>query len=297
MIRVENLNKSYGAQQAVINLSFDVRAGENLVLLGTSGCGKTTTLRMINRLIAPDSGKIYIDNRDTSLEKPEILRRSIGYVLQNHGLFPHYSVMDNIAIVPKLLNWSLGAIQERASELMAKLNLDPSLKNMYPASLSGGQQQRVGLARALMVDPPVLLMDEPFGALDTLTRMHIRKDFLQLDELVRKTIILVTHDVQEAFELGDRICLMDKGRIVQIGRPEELLFKPENAFVKDFLAEHRLQLELKSVKLSALSNLKTEVNDQSVWDRMDALLNGDRGQEQTQEMKGLMNAFMAYKNT
>ena len=297
MIRVENLNKSFSGQQAVIDLSFEVQEGENLVLLGTSGCGKTTTLRMINRLIAPDSGHVYIDNRDTSLERPEILRRGIGYVLQNHGLFPHYTVMDNIAIVPKLLNWNPLAIQERADELLGKLNLDPSLKNMYPAALSGGQQQRVGLARALMVDPPVLLMDEPFGALDTLTRMHIRKDFLQLDELVRKTIIMVTHDVQEAFELGDRICLMNKGRIVQLGRPEELLFKPANAFVKDFLAEHRLQLELKSVRLSALYNLETGAADQSVWDKMDALLTSERGQEQTQEIKGLMNAFMAYKNT
>ena len=297
MIRVENLNKSYHGEPAVINLSFDVRAGENLVLLGTSGCGKTTTLRMINRLIVPDSGKIYIDNRDTTLEKPEILRRGIGYVLQNHGLFPHYTVLENIAVVPRLLNWNSTAIHKRADELLDKLNLDRALKNTYPAALSGGQQQRVGLARALMVDPPVLLMDEPFGALDTLTRMQIRKDFLELDELVRKTIIMVTHDVQEAFELGDRICLMDKGRIVQIGRPDELLFKPENVFVRNFLADHRLQLELKSVKLSALFDLETRLQDQSVWDKMDMLLNGDRGVEQTEEIKALMNAFMAYKNT
>lgn len=297
MIRVENLSKSYKGQPAVSNLSFDVPEGENMVLLGTSGCGKTTTLRMINRLITPDSGHIYINNRDTLLERPEILRRNIGYVLQNHGLFPHYTVMENIAVVPRLLNWSNSAIQKRADELLAKLNLDFTLKNVYPAALSGGQQQRVGLARALMVNPPVLLMDEPFGALDTLTRMRIRKEFLQLDELIRKTIIMVTHDVQEAFELGDRICLMDKGRIVQIGTPDELLFKPENTFVRNFLADHRLQLELKSVKLSAIGHLENGPKVRSVWDKMDALLNGDRGQVQTQEIKALMNAFMAYRNT
>jgi len=295
MIRVENLNKSYAGLAAVIDLSFDVPAGENLVLLGTSGCGKTTTLRMINRLIMPDSGRVFINNSDTSLEKPEILRRGIGYVLQNHGLFPHYTVLENIAVVPKLLNWDNAAIHKRADELLVKLKLDLSLKTAYPAALSGGQQQRVGLARALMVDPPVLLMDEPFGALDTITRMHIRRDFLELDELVRKTIIMVTHDVQEAFELGDRICLMDKGCMVQIGRPEELLFKPENTFVKDFFSDHRLQLELKSVKVSTLFSVKGGGGDISVWEKMDLLLNGNRGAEQTQEIEALMNAFMAYK--
>ncbi len=206
MIKAENLVRKFGQLTAVNNISFAVEEGENLILLGTSGCGKTTTLRMINRLIEPDSGTIFINGTDIRTQQPEILRRSIGYVLQNHGLFPHYTVAENIAIVPRLLKWKNEAVRKRADELFEKLNLDPSLKNKYPADLSGGQQQRVGLARSLMVNPPVLLMDEPFGALDNLTRISIRGEFRMLDELVKKTIIMVTHDIQEAFEMGDRIC-------------------------------------------------------------------------------------------
>jgi osmoprotectant transport system ATP-binding protein len=252
MISAKKLVKSFGGPAAVNDISFDVKEGENLILLGTSGCGKTTTLRMINRLIEPDSGTVYINGANIREIGPEILRRGIGYVLQNHGLFPHYTVAENIAIVPKLLKWDKQEIRKRGEELFQKLNLDPALADKYPAALSGGQQQRVGLARSLMVNPPVLLMDEPFGALDNVTRTAIRKEFGQLDELVKKTIIMVTHDVQEAFEMGDRICLMDKGQIRQIGTPAELLFNPANAFVSSFFEEQRLQLELKSVLMGDL---------------------------------------------
>ncbi|MDB5157581.1 MAG: ATP-binding cassette protein [Mucilaginibacter sp.] len=250
MIRVDHLSKSFGKTKAVDHISFEVNEGENLILLGTSGCGKTTTLKMINRLIEPTGGKVFINGRDIMEQSPEVLRRSIGYVLQNNGLFPHYTVAENIAIVPQLLKWDSRQIKHRVSELLEKLHLDKKYLNVYPNELSGGQQQRVGLARALIANPPLLLMDEPFGALDNVTRSKIHAEFKALDELKRKTIIMVTHDVQEAFELGDRICLMDKGRIIQNGAPAELLFNPINTFVKDFLKEQRLQLEFKAIRLN-----------------------------------------------
>lgn len=293
MIKAENLIRKFDNSIAVNDISFEVKEGENLILLGTSGCGKTTTLRMINRLIAPDSGTIFLDGVDISTRQPEELRRGIGYVLQNHGLFPHYTVAENIAIVPRLLKWKNEDIRKRADELFQKLNLDPALADKYPAALSGGQQQRVGLARSLMVNPPVLLMDEPFGALDNLTRISIRKEFKALDELVKKTVVMVTHDVQEAFEMGDRICLMDKGEIKQIGTPEDLLFHPANDFVADFFKEQRLQLELKSV---LIAGLLPGYSDQkiTVWERMEELLQTGSN-EDSAGMEDLMRAFSAYK--
>jgi osmoprotectant transport system ATP-binding protein len=249
MITVEQLSKNFGEIKAVDGISFEVKEHETLVLLGTSGCGKTTTLKMINRLIEPTSGTIRIDGQSIFDQSPELLRRGIGYVLQNNGLFPHYTVAENIAIVPQLLKWDSRRIEKRIGELIEKLHLSPDQLKAYPNELSGGQQQRVGLARALVADPPVLLMDEPFGALDNVTRSKIHAEFKALDELKRKTIIMVTHDVQEAFELADRICLMDKGKIIQIGTPAELLFKPVNYFVDSFLKEQRLQLEFRAIRI------------------------------------------------
>jgi osmoprotectant transport system ATP-binding protein len=249
MIRAEHLSKYYGAVKAVDDISFEVKEHENLILLGTSGCGKTTTLKMLNRLIEPTSGSIEINGKNISSQKPEELRRGIGYVLQNNGLFPHYTVAENIAIVPQLLKWDEKKTETRIAELIGKLHLSPDQLKCYPNELSGGQQQRVGLARALVADPPILLMDEPFGALDNITRANIRAEFKDLDELKKKTIVMVTHDVQEAFDLGDCICLMDKGKIVQSGTPADLLFNPVNDFVKDFLKDQRLQLEFKTVRI------------------------------------------------
>ncbi len=249
MIKVEKLSKHFGKIKAVNGISFEVKEHENLILLGTSGCGKTTTLKMINRLIEPSGGDIFIGGKNIFEQQPEVLRRGIGYVLQNNGLFPHYTVAQNIAVVPQLLKWDKKRTEKRVSELLEKLHLSTDYLNAYPNELSGGQQQRIGLARALVADPPVLLMDEPFGALDNVTRSKIHAEFKALDELKRKTIIMVTHDVQEAFELGDRICLMDKGKIVQEGTPTELLFNPENRFVKSFLQEQRLQLEFKTIRM------------------------------------------------
>ena len=212
MIKVEQLSKHFGNVKAVDGISFELADHEKLILLGTSGCGKTTTLKMINRLIEPTSGSIFIDGKNIYGQSPEILRRRIGYVLQNNGLFPHYTVAENITIVPQLLKWDSKRTEKRIAELLEKLHLSTDQLKAYPNELSGGQQQRVGLARALVADPPVLLMDEPFGALDNVTRSKIHAEFKALDELKQKTVIMVTHDVQEAFELGDCICLMDKER-------------------------------------------------------------------------------------
>lgn len=245
MISLKGVSKNFGEIKAVDSISIDAYDKEILVLLGISGCGKTTTLKMINRLIETDRGTITIDGKDIRSGKPEDLRKSIGFVMQHAGLFPHYTIKKNIAIVPDLLGWNTKRIHDRTQELMQKLRLDPSLLNHYPHELSGGQQQRVGIARALIANTPILLMDEPFGALDAITKSAIHSEFKNLDELQNKTIILVTHDIMEAFELGHRICLMDKGHIVQIGTPREMLYNPANNFVKDFFAHNRLLLEYK----------------------------------------------------
>jgi len=252
MIVVENLAKSFEHTVAVKDVSFTVQQGKTMVLLGTSGCGKTTTLKMINRLIVPDAGKIWIGGEDISTGRPEALRRKIGYVLQNNGLFPHYTVAENIAVVPSLLGWDKTRIRTRVFELLEKLKLPADYAALYPHQLSGGQQQRVGIARALAARPPVLLMDEPFGALDPVTRAATKKDLAAVDEFKDKTIVMVTHDVQEAVELGDEICLMDSGRIVQKGTAQELLFQPKHDFVRIFFKEQQLPLELRTVTLAAL---------------------------------------------
>ncbi|MES2278136.1 MAG: ATP-binding cassette domain-containing protein [Bacteroidota bacterium] len=314
MIRVKQLSKDFCGFKAVDSIDFDVAEGENLVLLGTSGCGKTTTLKMLNRLIEPTSGEVWIGDKNILQQQPEQLRRGIGYVLQNTGLFPHYTVFDNISVVPKLLGWDDAKIKSRIDELMEKLHLDTGVLQTYPGQLSGGQQQRVGLARALVADPPVLLMDEPFGALDNVTRTKIQAEFKQLDELTRKTIIMVTHDVQEAFELGDRICLMDKGKIMQIGTPSELLFNPANDFVRDFLQGQRLQLEFKAITLNdiweqlpdAITESTTMIApDMNVWAAMEQLkasgsaINLQRpnsNQSKSVSFEQLMAAFNQYQN-
>jgi osmoprotectant transport system ATP-binding protein len=293
MIKVEHLSKHFGKVKAVDDISFNVNEHENLILLGTSGCGKTTTLKMLNRLIEPTHGKIFINDKNILKQPPEILRRGIGYVLQNNGLFPHYTVGQNIAIVPQLLKWDKKQIEHRVSELLEKLHLSKDYLNVYPNELSGGQQQRVGLARALVADPPVLLMDEPFGALDNVTKAKIHAEFKALDELKKKTIIMVTHDVQEAFELGDRICLMDAGKIVQQGTPAELLFKPKNKFVEDFLKEQRLQLEFRSVLLRDIKQQISGFNKgESVWSAMEKLKSS---RDRSEEFEQLMVAFYQYK--
>lgn len=269
MITVESVSKSFKNRPAVDDISFAVHEKEILVLLGTSGCGKTTTLKMINRLIESDSGRILIDGKNIKDHNVEQLRMGIGYVMQNSGLFPHYTVAENIAVVPKLQKWNSKQIKDRTEELIQKLHLSGDVLKRFPHELSGGQQQRVGIARALIANTPVLLMDEPFGALDNMTKSEIHNEFKTLDELKNKTIILVTHDVSEAFELGHRICLMDKGKIIQIGTPKEMIYRPANDFVKNFFANNRLTLEYQITKISDLQfknvSEKRFNEDQNIW--------------------------------
>jgi len=287
MIELKGISKKFGDIDAVKQVSFSVAEKETLVLLGTSGCGKTTTLKMINRLIEPDGGQIFINDKNITDQDPDVLRKGIGYVMQNIGLFPHYTIAENIALVPKLLKWDKEKIKSRIRELIQKLHLPENTLVMYPHELSGGQQQRVGLARALVTDPSVLLMDEPFGALDNVTRTSIQKEFKALEELKRKTIVMVTHDVQEAFELADRICLMDKGEVVQIGTPKELLYRPINDFAQNFLAGQRLALEFKIINIQdiwpylpneTIHEEESKSADLSIWEAMELLRNNDRSE-------------------
>lgn len=230
------LTKKYPGVTAVDRVSFSIAPGETFGLIGTSGCGKTTTLKMLNRLIEPTSGKIFIEGEDIRQSKPEKLRQGIGYVIQNTGLFPHYTVAENVAVVPRLQQWKEKRIGDRTAKLLKLVGLPPEqFTRRYPRELSGGQQQRVGLARALAADPPIVLLDEPFGALDRITRSQIQQEFKQLESLLNKTMVLVTHDVMEAVTLCDRLCLMDRGKVEQIGTPKQLLFQPHNAFVRNFL--------------------------------------------------------------
>lgn len=253
MIEVKQLTKKYGDTKAVYAVSFSVAAQETLVLLGTSGSGKTTTLKMLNRLVEPSSGVIRINGEDALQQAPEHLRRKIGYAIQNVGLFPHYTVAQNVGIVPQLLGWSQYEIDKRVNELLDRLKIPAAeFAQRLPSELSGGQKQRVGIARALAADPPVLLLDEPFGALDPITRHEIVQEFKELDNLANKTIVLVTHDVFEAIELGDRIVLLDKGEVQQVGTPQDLIFRPANDFVRQFFDSQRFQLELKAVTLGEI---------------------------------------------
>ncbi|MGY8625203.1 ABC transporter ATP-binding protein [Chromobacterium violaceum] len=234
MIEIANVSKAFHGAPAVSDLSLTVADGEFAVLVGTSGSGKSTMLKMLNRLLAPDSGEIRIAGRDIRAQPPEQLRRHIGYAIQSVGLFPHWTVEQNIAAVPQLLKWPRPRIQARVDELLALLRLPDGLRRRYPHQLSGGQQQRVGVARALAADPDLLLMDEPFGALDPVTRANLQQELARIHRLSGKTIILVTHDIDEALLLGQRIAVMDQGRIQQQGSPRDILLHPANDFVRGF---------------------------------------------------------------
>ncbi|MCQ1576279.1 ABC transporter ATP-binding protein [Streptomyces parvus] len=241
MIRFEHVTKRYAdGTTAVDDLSFEVAEGELVTLVGPSGCGKTTTMKMVNRLIEPTEGGIFLDGDDISTIDPVQLRRRIGYVIQQVGLFPHKTVLENTATVPHLLGWKRGKGRERAAELLDLVGLDPSVYgDRYPEQLSGGQRQRVGVARALAADPPVLLMDEPFGAVDPVVREHLQNEFLKLQAQVRKTVLFVTHDIEEAVRLGDRIAVYGQGRIEQFDSPATVLGAPATPYVADFVGADR----------------------------------------------------------
>lgn len=236
MISLEHVTKRYGHHTVVDDLSIEIAEGDVVVLIGPSGCGKTTTLRMINRLIEPTSGRILIDGIDATTLKPEELRQHIGYAIQSVGLFPHLTVAENIATVPKLLGWKAGRIASRCEEMLGLVGLDPAqYSRKYPRQLSGGEAQRVGVARALAADPPILLMDEPFGAVDPLNRDRLQGEFLRIQRDLKKTVVFVTHDVDEAIRLADKIALIRNGHLEQYDSPEQLLDHPATKFVHDFV--------------------------------------------------------------
>jgi len=251
MITIEKLVKIYpDGTQAVKDLSFTVEKGEVCVLLGPSGCGKTTTMKMINRLIPISGGKIYINGQDNTGINADQLRRDIGYAIQQIGLFPHMTVGGNIQVVPVLKGWPEAKRRARARELLDLVGLDPdTYYNRYPAELSGGQRQRVGVARCLGADPEILLMDEPFGAIDPITRSRLQDEFLKIQEEIRKTIVFVTHDLGEALKMGDKIALMRAGELVQFDTPSNLLYQPKNEFVRKFVGADRALQGLRLLKL------------------------------------------------
>jgi len=245
MIRLSHVSKTFdgGSTYAVRDLSLDVAQGETLVLLGSSGCGKTTTLKMINRLLERTEGAIELDGDDVSTLEPVSLRRRIGYVFQGIGLFPHMTIEQNVAIVPRLLGWPRTRRRDRAHELLNLVGLEPqTYAARYPRELSGGQQQRIGVARALAVDPEYLLMDEPFGALDALTRDTLQQELLALKARLKKTIVFVTHDIFEALRLADRIAILHEGRLEQVGTPDEMVNRPATDFVREFFGKPAQQL-------------------------------------------------------
>src|SRR6202163_1021101 len=270
MIRLEGVTKRYpGGQVAVRDLTIEFHTGQLTMLVGPSGCGKTTTLKMINRLIEPSEGRIFHDDQDVTHSDPVVLRLRMGYVIQNAGLFPHMSIADNVATVPRLLGWDKKRIQQRVTELLELVGLDPKQSaRPSPHQLSGGQRQRVGVARALGADPPVLLMDEPFGAIDRIARERLQNEVLRIQREVRKTVIFVTHDIDEAIKLVDRIAVMNAGRLEQYDTPAAILAKPASDLVVDLLGPDRglKRLSVTPIDLHALERPPVVHLDDSLAD-------------------------------
>ncbi len=271
MIVLEAVEKVYpgSTAPAVESLDMAVPKGEIVMLIGPSGCGKTTTLKMMNRLIEPTGGRILLDGEDVTNVNGDQLRRKIGYVIQQGGLFPHFSIADNIGVVPKMLGWDKNKIRERADELLHLVGLEPSTyRDRYPRQLSGGQQQRIGVARALAADPPVMLMDEPFGAIDPITRDRLQDEFLEIQRTVGKTICFVTHDLQEAVKLGDRIAVFGTGgKLHQYADPDSILTRPADDFVSDFVGGGAAVRRLSLLELSRLELHPIETDSNAVGNR------------------------------
>ncbi|MEH6444326.1 MAG: ABC transporter ATP-binding protein [Oceanospirillaceae bacterium] len=259
MIRLENLTKTFETPEGIItaadNINMTVGKGEICVLLGPSGCGKTTTLKMLNRIVPPTSGKVFIDGEDTSTLNTIDLRRNIGYVIQQIGLFPNMTIAENISVVPKLLGWDKTRYTARAEELLAMVALEPkTFMRRFPRELSGGQQQRIGVIRALAADPEVMLMDEPFGAIDPINRAVIQDEFLKMQQTLQKTILFVSHDIDEAIKMADKIAIFDEGKLIQFDSPDNLLAHPCNKFVENFVGSDRT---LKRLRLAKVSEVMT----------------------------------------
>ena len=249
MIRFENVSKLFNGRAVIEGLNLTIARGKITVIIGSSGSGKSTTLKMINRLLDHDGGKIIFADQEIKSFKLEALRRRMGYAIQSNGLFPHWTVAQNIAAVPRLLKWDKSKIATRVDELLTMLQLDPELyRDRYPHQLSGGQQQRVGVARAMAADPEILLMDEPFGALDPVTRASLQAEVKRIHKLFGKTILLITHDIDEALSLADHLVLMDNGQIIQQGSPSEILAAPANDFVADFLGRSDIGIKVLSLE-------------------------------------------------
>ncbi len=259
MIEFRGVSKTYpGSERPVVNdLSFEVPEGEVCVLVGPSGCGKTTSMRMINRLIEPSEGQILIDGEPNTSMSGTQLRRKIGYAIQQIGLFPHRTISENIGTVPGLIGWEKGRIKSRTEELLDLVGLNPdNYRDRYPAELSGGQQQRVGVARAMAADPPIMLMDEPFGAVDPITRERLQNEFLHIQDNIKKTIVFVTHDIDEAIKMGDKIAILKQGGVLaQYDTPENILSRPNSEFVSSFVGNDRI---LKRLSLLRVGDMKLE---------------------------------------
>jgi osmoprotectant transport system ATP-binding protein len=256
MIGLKDLCKRFpgSSEMAVEELSMDIGTGEVIVFVGPSGCGKTTTMKMINRIIEPSSGRIFLEGEDVSDVNPDKLRRRIGYVIQQIGLFPHMTIGDNIAVVPRMVGWSKARIDPRIDELLETVSIPLDYRNRYPKALSGGQRQRIGVARAMAADPPVLLMDEPFGAIDPITRDRLQNEFLRLQEQIQKTIVFVTHDIDEAIKMGDRIAILrERSQIAQFDTPENILTAPASDYVTDFIGAGAT---LKRLSLSKVGDME-----------------------------------------
>jgi osmoprotectant transport system ATP-binding protein len=255
MIRLEHVTKTFPGNDhmAVDNLNLEIEAGMTIAMIGPSGCGKTTTMRMINRLETPSDGRVLVQGRDIAGTDPRQLRRSIGYVIQQVGLFPHMTIARNIATVPRLLGWDKAKTDKRIDELLELVSLDPAImRNRLPHELSGGQRQRVGFARALAADPEIMLMDEPFGAIDPITRIKLQDEFRQILKKVSKTVVIVTHDIDEAIKMGDKVAIMRDGGLLQYDTPEALLAHPADEFVKSFLGPDRTIKRLSLIRVDSV---------------------------------------------
>ncbi|PSP57111.1 ABC transporter [Halobacteriales archaeon QS_1_67_19] len=264
MIRLDNVSKVYGdGTEAVSDVSFEVPKGDVATLVGPSGCGKTTTMKMINALIEPTEGTVYVDGTPIDEVDPIELRRNVGYVIQEIGLFSHMTVAENVGIVPDVIGWDDDRIDERVTELLDLIRLPPDVREKYPTELSGGQRQRVGVARALAARPEVVLMDEPFGALDPITREELQDEFLRIQDELDVTIAFVTHDIDEAIKMGDRVAVMNEGRLVQYDRPRKLLAEPANEFVESFVGEDRLLKRLQTVSVREAMSDRPDVAEKT----------------------------------
>jgi osmoprotectant transport system ATP-binding protein len=302
MITLTALAKRFpsGAAPAVDALSLDIGEGEICVLIGPSGCGKTTTMRMINRMVEPDSGTIVVGDRDVTRIDPVELRRSIGYVIQQVGLFPHMTIAENIATVPRLLGWDNARIAKRVDELLERVHMDAERdRNRYPRELSGGQKQRVGVARALAADPPVMLMDEPFGALDPITRASLQDEFLRILRDLRKTIVFVTHDIDEAIRMGTRIAIMRAGKLVQYDTPEIILAHPADPFVESFVGADRALKRLSLLAVDGYANDEPPPGDAphiarsgNLRDALSSLLSAETSRGAVVDMNGVVTGTL-----